>query len=101
MGPKTAMSVLYVTGVLQTYFFNRQWTFGHQGNAGASLIRYVTAYAFGYFVNLVALMVLVDHIGLPHQAVQAGMIIAIAALLFLLQRYWVFPNTSATMTEAN
>jgi len=101
MGPKTAMSVLYVTGVLQTYFFNRQWTFRHQGNAGASLIRYVTAYTLGYFVNLVALMGLVDHIGLPHQAVQAGMIISIAALLFLLQRYWVFPNTSATMTEAN
>lgn len=93
LGHKTAMTLLYVVGVLQTYFFNRNWTFSHGGHVGVSLARYVAAYGLGYLVNLVALMVLVDRLGLPHRWVQGGMIFAVAGLLFLLQRYWVFPRT--------
>lgn len=31
MEPKMAMSLLYGIGVLQTFLFNKRWTFGHQG----------------------------------------------------------------------
>ncbi|MDW7774305.1 MAG: GtrA family protein [Desulfobulbaceae bacterium] len=90
MGPKTAMSLLYITGVLQTFLFNRRWTFNHLGAARPALIRYLLSYLSGYIINFVALLLFVDIVDLPHQAVQAAMIIFLAFYLFALQKFWVF-----------
>jgi len=94
MGHKLAMSLLYAVGVLQTFFFNKKWSFRFDGAATPALVRYATAYALGYVVNLSALMLLVDQMGLPHQWVQGVMIVVVAVMLFLAQRYWVFPQLS-------
>ena len=94
MGPKLAMSLLYCMGVLQTFVFNKKWSFRFEGAATPALVRYATAYAAGYVVNLLALMLFVDQIGLPHQWVQGVMIVVVAVMLFLAQRYWVFPQLS-------
>ncbi|WP_296543294.1 GtrA family protein [Rhodoferax sp.] len=94
MGHKLAMSLLYAVGVLQTFFFNKKWSFRFDGAASPALVRYATAYALGYIVNLSALMLLVDQMGLPHQWVQGAMIVVVAVMLFLAQRYWVFPQLS-------
>ena len=91
MGHKTAMTLLYAVGVIQTFYFNRGWSFRHDGKVSASFVRYVTAYGFGYLLNLIVLVVLVDNWGLPHQWVQGVMIFVLSGTLFLLQRYWVFP----------
>jgi len=90
VGPKTAMSLLYLVGVLQTFYFNRKWSFGHSGMIYTAFIRYIATYAFGYLINLAALMFFVDKLGWSHQLVQGVMIIMVAVMLFLLQRYWVF-----------
>ena len=90
LGPKTAMTVLYVLGVLQTFLFNRKWTFQHDGHARAALLRYVCAYALGYVLNLAALHVAVDRLQWNHLWVQGAMIIVLAGMLFLLQKYGVF-----------
>jgi putative flippase GtrA len=92
LDPKLSMTLLYCTGVLQTFFFNKKWSFRFEGAARSSLIRYVIAYALGYFINLAALVLLVDGAKFPHQLVQAVMIFIVAAMLFLVQRYWVFPQ---------
>ena len=94
MGPKLAMSLLYCVGLLQTFAFNKKWSFRFDGAATPALLRYATAYALGYIVNLSALMLLVDQMGLPHQWVQGAMILVVAVMLFLAQRYWVFPQLS-------
>ena len=92
--PKVAMSALYLWGVVQTFFLNKKWTFRSAGHTRTALFRYLTVYAIGYAVNLMALTVLVDHVGLPHQLVQGVMILVIAGILFLAQRYWVFQPTA-------
>lgn len=94
IGPKLAMSLLYGVGVLQTFVFNKKWSFRFDGAAAPALVRYATAYALGYVVNLSALMLFVDQMGLPHQWVQVAMIVVVAVMLFLAQRYWVFPQPS-------
>lgn len=94
VGPKTAMTCLYIGGVLQTFVVNSRWSFGFAGAAAPALVRYATAYALGYFVNLLTLILLVDQVGLPHQLVQGVMILVVAVMLFMAQRYWVFPNAS-------
>ena len=96
IGPKTAMTWIYLLGVLQAFFFNKKWSFRFAGAMAPAFVRYAAAYAMGYIVNLLALIVLVDQVGLPHQLIQGAMIVFVAVMLFLAQRYWVFPQTSRT-----
>ena len=92
--PKLAMTGIYVVGVLQTFFFNKRWSFRFDGAATPALVRYAVAYVFGYVVNLLALLILVDQARLPHQLIQGVMILVVAVILFFAQRYWVFPQVS-------
>lgn len=92
MGHKTAMTLLFIVGTLQTFVFNKKWSFEYQHKEDRTvLLRYFATYGLGYVVNLVALLVLVDQGGLPHTIVQAAMILVVAALMFILQKFWVFP----------
>lgn len=90
VGPKSAMSFLYIMSVLQTFVFNKKWAFRFEGPAAPALARYAVSYAVGYVINMLALMVLVDQVGLPHQWVQGVMILVIASIIFMAQKYWVF-----------
>lgn len=90
LGHKTAMTLLYGLGVLQTFLFNRRWTFGHHGSIHSALIRYASIYLLGYLVSFCGLYVFVDILRFQHQLVQAILIIIVALLLFLLQKFWVF-----------
>lgn len=100
VGHKSAMTLLYAIGVLQTFAFNRGWTFRHEGCARGTLWRYVTAYTLGYLLNLVGLVLLVDWVSWPHQIVQGVMILVVACFLFLLQRQWVFPARDCVSKRA-
>ena len=89
-GPKLAMSLLYVIGVLQTFVFNKTWSFRFAGAAAPALFRYATIYALGYVINFLVLIVLVDQAGLPHQWVMAGLVLFMAVFFFMGQKFWVF-----------
>ena len=90
IGHKSAMTLLYVTGVLQTFMFNKKWTFSHQGGVSKSLFRYLASYALGYMLNFFALFYFVDKLFFSHEVVQGIMIILNAMMLFMLQKFWVF-----------
>jgi putative flippase GtrA len=89
-GHKTAMTLLYATGVLITFVANRSWSFEHQGFAHAAFVRYVIAYILGYLINFSLLWIAVDQLHLPHQGVQAVAVVLVAISLFLMHKYWVF-----------
>lgn len=95
MEHKLAMTLLYAVGVAQTFIFNKRWSFRHAGAHGTTFFRYCIAYALGYVINLAALFILVDRLGYAHQLVQGVMILALAAMLFMLQKFWVFRSTSS------
>lgn len=90
MGPKLAMSLLFCIGTLQTFVFNKRWSFKYRGQDQMVMLRYLCAYGIGYLVNFAALLVLVDHLHYRHATVQGMMILVVAALMFLLQKFWVF-----------
>lgn len=92
MEHKLAMTILYGVGVAQTFVFNKRWSFSYQGLSHAAFLRYIVAYALGYLLNLSLLLVFVDRLHLPHQGVQAVAIVLVAASLFLLNKFWVFPS---------
>lgn len=99
MGHKLAMTLLYVTGTLQTFVFNKNWSFKYKQKDHTALLRYMTTYALGYVVNLIALIILVDVVHWPHTIVQAAMIFVIALLVFTLQKFWVFPAQANPSTS--
>ena len=93
MEHKIAMTLLYVLGVVQTFLFNKRWSFKHGGMHGPAFVRYCISYGLGYVLNLVVLIVFVDRFGYPHQIVQGVMVLSLAVMLFLLQKFWVFRTT--------
>ena len=93
MEHKLAMTLLYIVGVVQTFLLNKRWSFDHDGPHRHAFVRYVVSYGVGYLVNLTALYLCVDRLGWPHQAVQGVMVLVVAVLLFVLQKFWVFRST--------
>lgn len=89
-GPKLAMSLVYAIGVIQTFYFNRIWSFRHQDRVHSTFTRYLLAYAFGYLLNFFLLWLAVDGLNLPHQGVQAVAVLVVAMSSFLINKYWVF-----------
>ena len=90
MGHKTAMTLFYSIGVIQSFYFNRGWSFSHTGNTSSSFVRYVAAYVLGYLLNLGILALGVDLLNYPHQLIQAAAIVIVAMALFILHKFWVF-----------
>lgn len=90
MDYKLAMTLLFIVGVAQTFIINKKWSFKYSHQDKSVLLRYSASYGFGYMLNLGALILLVDHAGMPHSVIQAIMILIVALLMFLLQKFWVF-----------
>lgn len=90
--PKITMSLLYGVGAAVGFWGNRKFTFAHKGRFLGAGVRYIIAHCFGYFINLTILIVMVDHLGYPHQWVQAIAIFIVATFLFPTFKYFVFRN---------
>ena len=98
---KLAMTLLYLAGVAQTFVFNKRWSFRHGGTHAPAFVRYCAAYAIGYAINFVVLLLLVDRLGYPHRIVQGIMIVCLAVMLFVLQKFWVFRQEPALRSHTH
>jgi putative flippase GtrA len=90
--PKITMTLLYGVGAGIGYIGNCNFTFSHKGSLLGSSVRYFIAHFFGYFINLVILIIFVDHFIYPHQWVQAVAIFVVAGFLFIAFKFFVFTN---------
>jgi putative flippase GtrA len=95
LAPAMAMTVCYVGGIALSYLLNAHLTFRHGAGLDASLVRFILAYLAGYGFNLAGLRWGVQVMAWPHECVQLVLILLTAALLFVLQKFWVFPSASA------
>lgn len=99
--PKTAMTVVYVAGVIVGFVGHRSWSFEHSGRVDSALLRYLGSYGIGYLINLAGLGFGISMLGLRHELVQATMVVTVAVVMFLLQKYFVFREPrSATGASA-
>ena len=92
VGHKTAMTALFTVGVVQTFYFNRRWTFVSDSSSWVAFRKYLLIYSAAWLVNLFALILFVDELGFAHELVQGAAVMGIAISLFMLQKFWVFPN---------
>ena len=90
MPPLLGSSAAFVVVVVQSYLLNRNWTFGHGGHAPKAFLNYIVLYALGYLINFVVLYVLVDRAEYDHRIVQGAMLLILAVIFFLMQKFLVF-----------
>lgn len=90
--PKVAITIFYPVGAITAYFGHLKYSFSYQGKKTNVFLRYVLTYIFCYGVNFTLLLLLSDKLNIPHQAVQAFSIIVIGVLLFIMLKYFVFPE---------
>lgn len=94
--PKVAVALLYPLATLVSYALNRRWTFDHQGELRHSMSRYVAMHLMGYLLNLLIIYIGVDRLHLGHQFVQLFAIVLLAALFFLLSKFFIFNSEDPT-----
>ena len=99
IGHKAAMTALFALGIVQTFFFNKNWSFQHNGPSGLTFIRYIGAYCAAYGINFAAMVIFVDRYHISDRLVQAVMIVVVAAFMFVAQRLWVFPASRRSFAE--
>ena len=87
-----AMTIAFSVGIVQTFILNKKWSFRDTGDNAPAFVRYVLVYLVAYVIDLASLAVLVERYHFSDRLVQAGMIVVVAAFLFLMQRTWVFSN---------
>jgi len=95
VGPKIAMTALYVVGASLGYFGNRQWAFRYSGSVGRSSLLYLVFHAGGYLLNYLMLHIFADDLGFPHQIVQAVAVVLVAAYLFFAFNSFVFKTRNS------
>lgn len=98
MAPIAAMSATYALGVSLTFVANKAWTFRDRGPLSDAALRYGAVHAAGYLTNLAVLSLCVTTLGWPHAWVQAGAIVFVAAMVFLLQKHLVFRDRRTGQT---
>ena len=89
-GPKVAMTLVYVVGVVIGFLGNLKWTFKYTVNNANMIIRFLITHLVGYFLNFLLLFIFVDKFGYDHKKVQASAIVLVACFVFLLMKNFVF-----------
>jgi putative flippase GtrA len=92
LDPKIVVTLMYPIGAVTGYFGHAKYSFAYGGRTSHSIVRYSIAQLIGYGANIGMLYLFSDRLGYPHQLVQAVAIVAVAGILYLLFRYYVFPN---------
>jgi putative flippase GtrA len=92
LDPKVAVTLMYPIGAVTSYFGHARYSFAYSGRPSNGIARYAISHVIGYGANIGMIYVFSDRLGYPHQLVQAAAIVAVAGILYLLFRYFVFPN---------
>jgi putative flippase GtrA len=83
-----AVSLLLAT--VNGYTWNRRWTFRAGRHSNSTLTRYTAVQLSCYAINVAALALLVEVLGMGAISAQAIVVPFIAGLSFLAQRLWTF-----------
>ena len=92
LDPKLAVTLMYPIAAVTAYFGHAKYSFSYTGYWWHGILRYALAHLIGYGVNIGMLYVFSDYLGYPHQMVQVVAIFVVGGILYLLFRYFVFPN---------
>jgi len=95
MEPIIAVSIFYPLGVLYSYFAHKRFSFQNSDKKNwQSIIKYITIYVMGYFLNIGLIYIFYNILDYPHQIVQLIAIFIVAGFLFTALKFIVFKNNN-------
>jgi putative flippase GtrA len=98
---RVAAVVAFCVALTTTFALNRRYTFrDHDGRLHHQAARYLLVSLVGFAVNLLALQVLVDLVGVAKVPAQAIAVVLAAPVNFAGQRFWTFAARSGRPAEA-
>ena len=80
----------YAVGLALSFALNRRWTFGFRGDARASLLRFLAVFAVAYAANLVAVLSLIEVLGVNAYWAQVLGVIPYTLLFYVGSRWYAF-----------
>jgi putative flippase GtrA len=87
-----ASATAWMLGALNSYLFNRRWTFRSRGRRAPELARFAVVQCAGLALDVVLLYALTRDAGVAHLLAQALVYPATVITTFLLSRHWAFGN---------
>ncbi|GHT76214.1 hypothetical protein AGMMS50262_13790 [Bacteroidia bacterium] len=80
----------YVVGLINSFVWNRRWTFGSQKNWKADFLRFIAAFLICYIPQLLLVMLLNAYSGIPAYICQLIGIVFYTGFNFLCNKYYTF-----------
>ena len=90
LGDVLSNMIGYGVGLIVSFLLNKSWTFRHEGEFLKSALRFITAFAVAYPVNLGVVFFLIEWGGMNSYVSQALGIPPYMVVFFLLSRYVAF-----------
>ena len=90
LGDLASNFIGYAVALLVGFWLNRRWTFGHEGDAGAALGRYLLVLAAAYLANLSFTLYALDVLHLNSYWAQAAGVVPYAAVGYVGGRLFAF-----------
>jgi putative flippase GtrA len=90
-----ASGLAFTVGAVNSYAFNRRWTFRSRGRRTPEAVRFGVVQCVGLAVDVSLLYVLVHHVSVHHLVAQALVFPVASAVTFTLSRGWAFRASPA------
>ena len=87
-----ASVIAFAVGAVNSYTFNRIWTFRAGKATGAGFLRYLVVQGVGLGVNELVLIACVEALSLDRLLAQAFALVVASTLMFVLNRQWAFAH---------
>lgn len=91
--PGTANPVGYVAGLVNSFIWNRQWTFGHSGAWALSAAKFAAVFAVCFAAQYAICEYLDGYLGLRHYVSFIIAMIVYNILFFLSGKYIIFKKS--------
>jgi putative flippase GtrA len=90
LGTAPANAIGYAVGILTSFALNRNWTFGHRGEALPAFTRFLVVLGVAYLANLGTVMAASGKLGWNPYVAQALGVVPYTVISFLGSRHFAF-----------
>jgi putative flippase GtrA len=80
----------YACGLTVSFLLNRSWTFNHRGAVLPTIARFLVVFLVSYSLNLVTVLILIDHYAVNAYLAHAIAILPYTASFFIGSRHFAF-----------
>lgn len=91
---KFVITIIYFFNLLISFICNKKFTFSSDGEGWKKLKRFFLLYLSMYILNIFVLYLFVDQLLMRPEIIQGALFVIYVPVVFVLQRYWVFPKTA-------